>query len=125
MKEFFKYVFATIVGIFVFFVVAGIFGVMSVVGMVASSQATQNVEDNSVLVVNLSGSIDEQGQDDIMGKLTGNYMPSTGLNDILAAVKKAKDNEKVKGIYLEAGALSAGLATLQEIRSALEAFRNS
>lgn len=59
MKEFFKYVFATIVGIFVFFVVAGIFGVMSVVGMVASSQATQNVEDNSVLVVNLSGSIDE------------------------------------------------------------------
>lgn len=125
MKEFFKYVFATIVGIFVFFVFAGIFGVMSVVGMVASSQATQNVEDNSVLVVNLSGSIDEQGQDDIMGKLTGNYMPSTGLNDILAAVKKAKDNEKVKGIYLEAGALSAGLATLQEIRSALEAFRKS
>ena len=125
MKEFFKYVFATIVGIFVFFVVAGIFGVMSVVGMVASSQATQNVEDNSVLVVNLSGSIDEQGQDDIMGKLTGNYMPSTGLNDILAAVKKAKDNENVKGIYLEAGALSAGLATLQEIRSALEAFRKS
>ena len=125
MKEFFKYVLATLVGIIVFLIVAGVFGVMSVVGMVASSEATQNVEENSVLVLNLSGSISEQGQDDIFGKLTGNYNPTTGLNDILEAVAKAKGNENVKGIYIEAGALDAGLATLQEIRATLEDFRKS
>lgn len=125
MKDFFKYMLATVVGIIVFIIIAGIFGVMSIVGMVASSEATQNVDDNSVLTLTLNGSISEQGQDDLMGKLTGNYMPSTGLNDLLAAIKKAKANKNVKGIYMEAGALNAGLATLQELRGALEDFRKS
>lgn len=125
MKDFFKYVLATVVGIVVFLVIAGIFGVMSIVGMVASTQATQNVEKNTVLVLNLNNGIDEQGQDDFMGMLTGNYNPSTGLNDILSAIKKAKDNDNVKGIYIEAGELNAGLATLQEIRNALVDFRKS
>ena len=57
MKEFFKYVAATVVGIIIFLIVAGIFGMMSIVGMIASGQATQTVEDGSVLVLNLSGSI--------------------------------------------------------------------
>lgn len=125
MKDFFKYVLATVVGIVVFLVIAGIFGVMSIVGMVASTQATQNVEKNTVLVLNLNNGIDEQGQDDFMGMLTGNYNPSTGLNDILSAIKKAKDNDNVKGIYIEAGELNAGLATLQEIRNTLVDFRKS
>ena len=125
MKEFFKYVAATVVGIIVFFIVAGMFGFMSIVGMIASSQATQTVEDGSVLVLNLSGSISEQGQDDLFGKLTGDYSPTVGMNDIIASIKKAKTNDNVKGIYIEAGALSAGIATLQEIRNNLEDFRKS
>ena len=125
MKEFFKYVAATVVGIIIFLIVAGIFGMMSIVGMIASGQATQTVEDGSVLVLNLSGSISEQGQDDIFGKLTGNYTPTVGMNDIIASIKKAKTNKSVKGIYMEAGALSAGMATLQEIRNTLEDFRKS
>lgn len=125
MKEFFKYVIATVVGIIVFTIVVGVIGVMSVVGMVASSQATQTVEENSVLVLNMSGTIDEQGQDDVIGKYTGGGSETTGLNDILSAIRKAKDNDNIKGIYMEAGTLSTGYATLQEIRSALEDFRKS
>lgn len=125
MKGFIKSVLATIVGIVVFVIIAGIFGVMSIVGMVASGQATQTVKDGSVLVLDLSGTIEEQGQDDIIGKLTGSYASTTGLNDILAAIGKAKDNPNVKGIYIEAGVLSASYATLQEIRGALEQFRKS
>lgn len=125
MKGFIKSVLATIVGIVVFVIIAGIFGVMSIVGMVASDQATQTVKDGSVLVLDLSGTIEEQGQDDIIGKLTGSYASTTGLNDILAAIGKAKDNPNVKGIYIEAGVLSASYATLQEIRGALEQFRKS
>lgn len=125
MKDFFKYTAATVVGIIVFTIVCVALSVMSIVGMVASSSATQSVEKNSVLVLKLNGSIDEQGTDNTIGKLTGNYTPSTGLNDILSAIKKAKEEENIKGIYIDAGILSTDYATLQEIRSALENFRKS
>lgn len=125
MKDFFKYVLATIVGIIVFLLVIGAFGAMSVVGMIASSQATQDVTDNSVLVIDLGGIIEEQGQDNLMGRLTGNTVNSTGLNDILSAIKKAKDNDRIKGIYIEASATQTGYATLQEIRGALADFKKS
>lgn len=125
MKDFFKYTAATVVGIIVFTIVCVALSVMSIVGMVASANATQAVEKNSVLVLKLNGSIDEQGTDNTIGKLTGNYIPSTGLNDILSAIKKAKDEENIKGIYIDAGVLSTDYATLQEIRSALENFRKS
>ena len=125
MKDFFKYTAATVVGIIVFTIVCVALSVMSIVGMVASASATQAVEKNSVLVLKLNGSIDEQGTDNTIGKLTGNYIPSTGLNDILSAIKKAKDEENIKGIYIDAGVLSTNYATLQEIRSALEDFRKS
>lgn len=125
MKDFFKYTAATVVGIIVFTIVCVALSVMSIVGMVASANATQAVEKNSVLVLKLNGSIDEQGTDNTIGKLTGNYIPSTGLNDILSAIKKAKEEENIKGIYIDAGLLSTDYATLQEIRSALEDFRKS
>lgn len=125
MKDFFKYTAATVVGIIVFTIVCVALSVMSIVGMVASASATQAVEKNSVLVLKLNGSIDEQGTDNTIGKLTGNYIPSTGLNDILSAIKKAKEEENIKGIYIDAGLLSTDYATLQEIRSALEDFRKS
>ena len=125
MKDFFKYTAATVVGIIVFTIVCVALSVMSIVGMVASASATQAVEKNSVLVLKLNGSIDERGTDNTIGKLTGNYIPSTGLNDILSAIKKAKDEENIKGIYIDAGVLSTDYATLQEIRSALEDFRKS
>lgn len=57
MKDFIKSVLATMVGIFGFFIVMGVLTMMSIIGMVASSSAAQNVEENSVFVLNLSGTI--------------------------------------------------------------------
>ena len=125
MKDFIKSVAATVVGIVAFLAIAGIFAVMSIIGMVASTEATKNVSDNSVLVLNLSGNVEEQGGDNIIGKLTGNTINTLGLNEILSAIKKAKDEPNIKGIYIEAGAFEAGYATLQEIRSALLDFKKS
>lgn len=125
MKDFIKSVAATVVGIVAFLAIAGIFAVMSIIGMVASTEATRNVSDNSVLVLNLSGNVEEQGGDNIIGKLTGNTINTLGLNEILSAIKKAKDEPNIKGIYIEAGAFEAGYATLQEIRSALLDFKKS
>lgn len=101
MKDFFKYVLATVVGLFVFGIVMAILGMMSIVGMVASGEATQNVSKNTVLVLNMNGAIEEQGEDNFMSTLTG-QPGTTGLDDILSAIKKAKDNDRIKGIYIEA-----------------------
>lgn len=125
MKDFLKYVAATVVGIIAFLIVMGVFGMMSIIGMVASSEATKSVADNSVLVLNLSGTITEQGEEDIIGQLTGKNPDNIGMNDILSAIKKAKEEPKIKGIYIEANGISTGYATLQEIRNALEDFKKS
>jgi len=125
MKDFFKYVAATVVGMIALGIIMGVFGVMSLVGIVASGQAKTSVSDNSVLVVELSGIIDEQGKDNVWGQITGSTIGHNGLNDIVQAIKKAKDNDKIRGIYIEAGALETGYASLQEIRNALADFKKS
>lgn len=125
MKDFIKSVLATMVGIFGFFIVMGVLTMMSIIGMVASSSAAQNVEENSVFVLNLSGTISDQGTDNPLSLFTGDDSQSTGLNNILSAIKKAKTNDDIKGIYIEVGALITNYATLQEIRNALADFRKS
>ena len=125
MKDFFKYVLATIVGIVILFVVIAILGAMSLVGMVASGEATKNVSDNSVLVVNLSGTMEEQAGDNTLNQFLGSAANSMGLQETLEAIQKAKENDNVKGIYIEAGSFSADYASLQEVRNALLDFKKS
>lgn len=125
MKDFLKYVFATVVGIIVFTIVAGILGMMSLVGMIASGEATKDVDENSVLVLNLSGTMEEQAEDNIFAQYSGSIANTMGLQETLAAIQKAKDNEHVKGIYIEAGMFSADFAQIQELRDALLDFKKS
>ncbi len=125
MKEFGKYVLATVVGLIVTAIIFSVMGLMSVIGIVASSESTKNVEKNSVLNLDLNGVVSEQSSDNILSMFTMNQTKEIGLNDILSAIKKAKDNDDIKGIYMEAGVLSAGYGTLLEIRNALEDFKKS
>ena len=125
MKDFIKNVLATMVGMFGFFIVMGVIGMMSIIGMIASGNAAQNVEKNSVFVLNLSGTISEQGSENPLSMFTGDNSLNSGLNDILSSIKKAKANDDIKGIYIETGALAAHYAPLQEIRNALDDFRKS
>ena len=126
MKDFFKYVLATVVGMLLFSIVMGVFMVMSMVGIVASGEQTKSIKDNSVLVLNLSGTLDERAQADPMVFIKGEDTEATGLDDMLAAIRKAKTNDKVKGIYIEAGAFAAdSYASLQAVRKALADFRSS
>ena len=125
MKDFFKYVLATVVGIILFSIIVLILGAMSLVGMVASGEATKNVSKNSVLVMNLSGSMEEQAGDNTLTQFFGSVAGSMGLQQTLEAISKAKDNENVKGIYMEAGAFSSDYASLQEVRNALLDFKKS
>ena len=126
MGDFFKYVGATVVGLILFFVIAGIFGAMSLVGMIASSEATKSVKDNSVFVLNLSGAMSERSESSIWDQLMGQATGVIGLEDVLKAIEKAKDNDRIKGIYIEAGLFTPdSYAGLQEIRNALLDFKKS
>ena len=60
MKNFLKYVLATVTGIVLVFVVLGILSVISLVGLAASSASTVNVEDNSVFTLSLNGAMEER-----------------------------------------------------------------
>lgn len=125
MKDFFKHTLATIAGLFIFSIIVIIIGVMSLVGMVSAGEATKTVADKSVLVLNLSGELQEQSEDNVFQQFAGTPFGNLGLEKILSAIKKAKNNDKIKGIYIEAGALGADFASLQEIRNALLDFKKS
>ena len=125
MKNFIKYILATIVGLFLFSVIVISIGAMSIVGMISASQATKNVEENSVLVLNLSGAMEERSSEDFITGLMGANDGSDGLRETLKAIKKAKENDDVKGIYIEAGNFSADFASAQELREALSDFKKS
>ena len=126
MKDFLKYVLATVTGILMVAIVMGILGAISLVGLAASSASTTEVEDNSVFVLSLSGTLEERAEDDPLAFLTGQVSENLGLDKILASIQKAKDNENIKGIYIEAGAFAAGSpASMHAIREALLDFKKS
>ena len=121
-----KQAFATVVGILIFTVAMGIIGVISILGMVASTDSTPKVADNSVLVLNLNGVMQERSEDDIYGFLTGGEMSSLGLDDLAEAIDKAKTDDNVKGIYIEAGMFAPdGPASVQALREKLVEFKKS
>ena len=128
MKQFFKMTLATICGIAIFLLIAGFFLVISLVGMLASESAPTKVEDNSVFVIKLSGTISERAEgstpfDAVLGM---NDMSAMGLDDLIASIRKAKDNDDIKGIYLEGGLTEFDApATAQQLRDALKDFKTS
>lgn len=126
MKDFLKYTAATVVGIIVFTIITGVLGVMCIVGMVASESSAKDVSDNSVMVLSLSGMLNERSEDSFMDKLGGGAVGTIGLEDALNAIQKAKNNKNIKGIYIEAGMLGAdSYASLQAMRNALRDFKKS
>ena len=128
MKQFFKMTLATICGIVIFTLIMGFFLVISVVGMIASDSASTKVKDNSVFVVKLDGAISERSEGSSVYSELMNMgdMGSVGLDDMIASIRKAKDNENIKGIYLEGGSMSFDApATAQQLRDALKDFKKS
>ena len=126
MKQFLKYVLATVTGIVLVMVIMGVLGAISLVGMAAASAGNTQVNENSVFTLSLSGQLDERAANNPLSELTGQVSKNLGLDDILTAIKKAKDNEDIKGIYLEAGAFMADTpASAHAIREALLDFKKS
>lgn len=126
MKDFLKNVFATFVGLFLFVLVTLLLGFVCIFGMVLSSESTTEIKNNSVLVINLSGPLNERTEENVITKFVGKTANETSLEDVLSGIEKAKADKNIKGIYLEAGVfVPNSYAALQEIRDALIDFKKS
>ena len=123
MLQFFKYVLATIVGLFsfiIFFVLLG--------ALLSPGEDLPEVKEGSVLKLNLNRPITELSEEDPFEELDLPLASSAGslsLIDLLQSIQYAKGDENIKGIYLDARYTAAGFATLQELRDALLDFKKS
>jgi len=128
MKGFFKYLLASILGViialFLFFFIS-----MGIIGAIVSSQDQPvSIEKNTILHVTLDQVITDRSNKNPMESFDfTSFKPTAqlGLNDILANIKKAKDDENIAGIYLDLTVIPAGIATVEEIRNALLDFKTS
>jgi protease-4 len=126
MKQFFKFVLASMVG----FLIISVILIFVIIGLIvsASSEKTVEVEPNSILKISFNYPITERTPDNPLsglGFLGLDGDKSIGLNDILANIKKAKTDDNIKGIFLDESDVTPGEATSEEIRNALIDFKKS
>lgn len=125
MKDFLKYTLATIVGLIACGIVISIIGIVSIVGIAASAETATVVSDNSIFKLELKGTVTERLVENPFASLMSEEQTALGLDDILASIQKAADNDYIKGIYLEAGGIMASPASTEEIRNALLRFKET
>ena len=128
MKDFLKFTLATVTGIILSSIVLFIIGMVTLFGIVSTSDTETVVKKNSVMMLDLNGTLVERTQESPLGILSELFSDDSntyGLDDILSSVKMAKENENIKGIYLQASMLGTSYASLQEIRNALLDFKES
>ena len=124
MLAFFRSLLASIIGFFI----SMLFIFFLILAIAAGSKKHVSVKDNSILTLKLNGEIPERPSENPLKSLpmlAGDIDEPLSLKEILDNIKYAKDDPKVKGIYIELGLFQAGLPTLEEIRNALIAFRKS
>jgi len=120
MLQFFKYVFATLVGLFLFFLLIGIGSLFS------SGDSVVSVKENSVLQIDLNKQIVENASiDNSFAAFLQTSVSKTGLVTLKEAIANAKLDPNVKGIYLDSEYPQAGFSTLGELRIALKDFKES
>lgn len=126
MKDFFKYLLATILGIVCVGVFTSIISFVMLMAVVVAGNAKPEVADGSVLRLRLAGTLSERATDDPMALFAANpVLTEQGLDDMLAAIRVAKANPHVEGIYIEGGVLGADFASLEELRRAIMDFKKS
>ena len=131
IKKFFSGVLSSFVGAWLALTVFSVSSVILSFALLGSMSSEMNtstgVQDNSILYLNLAGSISErQNPDEALKALVfGNEESGNNLGDVIKAITEAKENQKVKGIFIDCKSLSAGMATLKEIRDALVDFKTS
>ncbi|WP_019948019.1 signal peptide peptidase SppA [Hymenobacter aerophilus] len=124
MRQFFKYVLATIVGVIILSIVSTLLLLVLIAGL-ASSDKTVTVAKNSVLELKLNAPIGERGFENPLAGFTGGQASTLGLHELKTALRRATKDDDIKGIFLNLELVQGGMASLEEIRHELLAFKKS
>ncbi|WP_288911393.1 signal peptide peptidase SppA [uncultured Bacteroides sp.] len=125
MKDFLKFTLATITGIIVSSVILFFLSILVLFSMASTTESETIVKKNSIMMLDLQGTLYERNPEDPLSLLFSDDYIVYGLDDILSSIKKAKENENIKGIYIQANYLTCGYSSLEEIRDALQDFKES
>ncbi|MBC7615375.1 MAG: signal peptide peptidase SppA [Pedobacter sp.] len=130
MREFFKYVFATVVGIVISTVLLFILFFVIIIGIISSvgEEKKVMVKNNSILYLNLDQAITERTPENSLAGIPiigGGGEKTIGFTDLIKAIKAAKTDDKIKGVYISVSAPNAGMATMLEVRNAILDFKTS
>ncbi len=130
MKQFFKFFLAVVLGglVTVFLLFFLMFGMAAGIASFTSSDKVVKIKNNTILVIDIDGPVVERTKNDPFAEAISsmkNIPSAIGLNDILKNIKKAKNDDNIKGIYMETGNIAAGFATIEEIRDAILDFKKS
>ena len=125
MKQFFKFMFASMLGSFLTILILTVIlvGIIAIIAVSASDDEVV-IDKNTVLVMKLDKSIVDRAPRMPVFAFTGTEKP-TGLTDILKNLKKAKADKNITGIYLDLSGVAASMATIEEIREGLLDFKKS
>ena len=125
--SFFKNVLSTLTALVIYSFLGTMLFVFIIGGLIAFSEDdTPEVKNNSVLHLGLHGIVKERVAEDPFAEIFGDdNEQQLPLLKLLSAIESAKEDDRIKGIYLEHGFLGAGYSSLKEIRSALEDFKSS
>ncbi len=127
MKQFLKNVLASTVGVLIASFILSIMSTLFLIGIIASAGQSQEYKpkDNTVFKLELAGSVSDNAEPNPFAALLGNDQDELSLTQILRAIRLAKENDKIRGIYIEAGSVATTPANLQAIRKALVEFKES
>ncbi|HWV75216.1 MAG TPA: signal peptide peptidase SppA, partial [Pseudosphingobacterium sp.] len=130
MKQFFKFVFASMLGVFLSTIIFFFIAIAIVGALISTAGSEKNIEisDNSILRINLDYAIKERTEKNPFNNVNIPSFSSEktiGLDEILRRIEAAKKDDRIKGIILDINGVGASFATLQEIRNALLNFKQS
>lgn len=119
--------FASALGVFVaggLMIIASIFVLIGIVTSLGTS-SSYTPKANTVFKIKLDGTLSDNVSENPFALLMGEEGQSLSMKDLRAAIRTAKDNDNIRGIYLESGTLASGSANLKALREALTDFKES
>lgn len=125
MKDFLKMTTASIIGVLIAGFFLMIIGITAITGIMLTTDVETTVKDNSVFVLDLKGNIVERYTENPIDQIMGEGTTTYGLDDILSAIKKAKNDDRIRCMFINAGMFACSTASLQEIREAIKDFKES
>lgn len=125
MGSFLKNLLASMLGCFIILGLFFFIFFVSLAAMSFGSSEKYKLKDNTVLTIKLDGMLSDRVEENPIAELLGQAEPGLGIDDVISSIKKAKNDDKIKGIYINAGMMSASPALLKEIRDQLADFKES